>query len=57
MMRIDIGYPDPVEEKILLTRQDPRVILPALVPLMSAQQVSVLQDHAASVHTSNALVD
>lgn len=57
MMRIDIGYPDPVQEKILLTRQDPRVILPALVPLMSAQQVSVLQDHAASVHTSNALVD
>ena len=57
MMRIGIGYPDPLVEKQLLTRTDTRIILRGLTPLMSADKVIELQVAAASVHTSVALVD
>jgi MoxR-like ATPase len=57
MMRIGIGYPDPLAEKQLLTRPDTRIILSGLASLMSADKVIELQAAAASVHTSVALVD
>ena len=57
MMRIGIGYPDPLAEKQLLTRPDTRIILSGLASLMSADKVIELQVAAASVHTSVALVD
>ncbi|MDP6949325.1 MAG: AAA family ATPase [Arenicellales bacterium] len=57
MMRIEIGYPDRTTERKLLTRKDPRTILPGMTPLMNADQVGRLQAAAAAVHTGEALVD
>ncbi|HCY13943.1 MAG TPA: AAA family ATPase [Gammaproteobacteria bacterium] len=57
MMRIEIGYPDRATERKLLTRKDPRTILPGMTPVMNARQVGRLQKVAAAVHTGEALVD
>jgi|TARA_Y100000588_G_scaffold265297_1_gene280069 MoxR-like ATPase len=57
MMRIEIGYPDRATERQLLTRKDPRSILPAIASVLNAGQVVRLQEAATTVHTGEALVD
>ncbi|GIS91298.1 MAG: hypothetical protein CM1200mP20_13390 [Pseudomonadota bacterium] len=58
MMRIEIGYPDRATERQLLTRKDPRSILPAIASVLNAGQVVRLQERApTTVHTGEALVD
>ena len=57
LMRIEIGYPDRAAERELLSGQDRRGMIAVLEPLLSAESVLDLQQLAAKVHTSSALID
>jgi MoxR-like ATPase len=57
LMRIEIGYPDRAAERELLSGQDRRGMIAVLEPLLSAESVLDLQQLAAKVHASSALID
>ncbi len=57
LLRIELGYPDPVLERELLTGQDRRDLLATLPPMLSPQQLLLMQTMVPRVHTSDALLD
>jgi MoxR-like ATPase len=57
MMRVTLGYPPASQERLLLAGQDPRAVLSAVQPVMSAAQLLQLQTQAAAVHVSAPLLD
>jgi len=57
LMRIEIGYPDRAAERALLSGEDRRHMIAVLKPLLSAESVLDLQQHAVKVHASSALID
>jgi MoxR-like ATPase len=57
LMRIELGYPDPVLERQLLLGQDRRDLLATLAPTLSPQQLLLMQTMVPKVHASDALLD
>lgn len=57
LMRVEMGYPDAAAERALLQGRDRRELLVELQPCCSPAQLLQLQQAAAGVHTSEALVD
>lgn len=57
MMRVELGYPDPVAEKALLMGHNRREMLQRISPKMSVSVLTSLQQQATQVHVSAALAD
>ncbi|HEC20496.1 MAG TPA: AAA family ATPase [Gammaproteobacteria bacterium] len=57
LMRISLGYPDSAAERALLTGEDRRDLLKHLEPGIRPGQLAQMQEHAAKVHASDALLD
>lgn len=57
LMRIELGYPDPVAERQLLQGGDRRVLLDELQQALSADELANLQESAAAIVVSDSLVE
>jgi MoxR-like ATPase len=57
LMRIELGYPDAVAERILLKGEDRRIVLERLEPTMNVRQLQEFQDEVEQVKVSEALLD
>jgi len=57
LMRIDLGYPDRKAEKKLLKQGDTKRTLTGLQPMLTSDDVLMLQEQVAGVHISDALLD
>lgn len=57
LMRIAVGYPDPADERALLSGQNPRERLHNLVPACDGHAVLHMQAAVESVHASESLLD
>jgi MoxR-like ATPase len=57
LMRIDLGYPDRRAEKKLLKQGDTKRTLAGLQPMLTSDDVLILQEQVAGVHISDALLD
>jgi MoxR-like ATPase len=57
LMRIELGYPDPRHERVLLAEGDRRSLLARTAPAMNATQLQHLQAEAAAVHVAAPLLD
>lgn len=56
-MRLSLGYPDRAAERELLRGEDRRDMLEKLQPVLSAGELSRLQQAVAAVHTADPLLD
>jgi len=56
LMRISIGYPDPLSEKQLLTGADTRLKLDAANAAISSDDLTVLQQRASEIHVAEPLI-
>ncbi len=56
-MRLALGYPDRIAERILYQAEDRRELLPRLSPALGADEVLALQKTVARVKVSGALLD
>jgi len=57
LMRIQLGYPTPKEEKVLLAGEDRRRILERLQPVVSASELLDLQGQVQRVHLAESIVE
>jgi MoxR-like ATPase len=57
LMRIELGFPDPVLERQLLLGQDRRDLLAQCSATITPQQLLILQNAVPRVHVSEALLD
>src|SRR6187551_1846946 len=57
LMRIELGYPDPRHERVLLAEQDRRSLLASTPAAMDAAQLLQLQQDAGQVHAAAPLLD
>lgn len=57
MLRVRIGHPDKDTERRILRTQPARTKLGALQPVMSAEDLTALQDDVLEVHMEDAIVD
>ncbi len=57
LMRIEIGYPDPEAERLLLAGRDRRAVIPELEPVMTPDQVRAAQEEVTRIHVSGPLLD
>jgi MoxR-like ATPase len=57
LLRIELGYPDATLERELLTGQDRRDLLATIAPVLSPQQLLLMQTMVPGVHASDALLD
>ena len=57
LLRIRLGYPDPVEERAMLSRASRRAAMEDLKPVLGAQEVLELQQTASRVHIDDSLLD
>lgn len=57
LMRIELGYPDPAAEREIIRGIDRRVLLEQLEPCIDGTQLGVMQQLAAEVRLSDALLD
>jgi len=57
LMRISLGYPDRAAERELLSGQDRREMANTLRPLVSPQDLAVLQQQVLAVHASDPLLN
>jgi MoxR-like ATPase len=57
LMRIELGYPPANAERALLKEQDRRELLPGLSPAMTPADLLRLQNVAANIRVSDALVE
>lgn len=57
LMRIELGYPDRDAERALLAGADRRTLLATLPPMLQADELKQLQEAAALVHASPALIE
>ncbi len=57
LMRIELGYPDPRHERVLLAEQDRRSLLASTAAAMTAAQLLQLQQDAGAVHAAAPLLD
>jgi MoxR-like ATPase len=57
MMRLELGYPDPLAERTLLRGRDRREVLQTLSPVLSPAQLLALQRAVTTVHVAEPLLD
>ena len=57
LMRIELGYPDAQAERELMQGEERRVVLSGLEACMTVEQLIALQNAAANVKTTEALID
>ena len=57
LMRIDLGYPDKNAERQLLEGEDRRTIIKNLNPVFNKEQLFKIQQLAATLHVSPAILD
>ena len=57
LMRIELGYPDPIAERILLQEQDRRVVIGTLATSINLIELRELQAQCKQVKVSDALLD
>ncbi|HEX3069012.1 MAG TPA: MoxR family ATPase [Thermoanaerobaculia bacterium] len=57
LMKLTIGYPNPIDEKKLLRSGGAQDALEHLEPILEEQEVRDLQAHVASIHVNESLVD
>lgn len=57
LMRIHLGYPDPLIERELITGVDRRRLIKDMTPSINAEQLFELQEQAVNVHLSDAVID
>ncbi len=57
LMRIHLGYPDPLIERELITGVDRRRLIKDMKPAINAEQLFELQEQASKIHLSDAVVD
>lgn len=57
LMRIELGYPDPVAERLLLAGRERRELVAELQPIMEATQLLAAQEEVRQLKTSDALLD
>ncbi|MDP1519390.1 AAA family ATPase [Porticoccus litoralis] len=57
LMRIELGYPDPASERLLLSGTDPRLRLVDMKPLLNPDQLLKIQQQVNLVKASESLVD
>ncbi len=57
LMRIDLGYPDPVHERELLRGRDRRALLAELQPQLPAETLRALQAAVPQLHVAEPLLD
>ncbi len=57
LMRISLGYPAPDDEARIIRQQPARTLLTALEPVMSGEDVIVMQKHVDDVKMDDALVE
>ncbi|MDT8448833.1 MAG: MoxR family ATPase [Wenzhouxiangellaceae bacterium] len=57
LLRISLGYPDPAQERALLTQPDRREILSNLLPILSPEDVLTLRGQTEALHVSEPVLD
>lgn len=57
LMRIELGFPDPQAERILLKGKDRRSIIEKLDPCVDSQEILNLQQRVRKIYSSDALLD
>ncbi len=57
LMRIELGYPDPIAERVLLQEQDRRIVISTLEPVINLIELRELQQQCKEVKVSEALLD
>ncbi|MDJ0758099.1 MAG: AAA family ATPase [Woeseiaceae bacterium] len=57
LMRLELGYPNPANERELIVGEDRRTMLQTLEASMNVENLRALQSAASDMHMSDALVD
>jgi len=57
LMRISLGYPDRAAERLLLAGSDRRDMVDSLMPLLSHDELSALQQQVLAVHAAEPLLN
>ena len=57
LMRIELGYPEPDQEKILLAGEDRRALLTTLQPVLTPAQLIAAQTQVERVHAAASIID
>ena len=57
LMRLQIGYPDPVAERELLNNRDQRENIAAMQQTLSPEDVTMISDRIPQVHATDTLLD
>lgn len=57
LMRIELGYPEPQAERLLLQGEDRRSMLGRLAPVLDASALLELQQTVTMIHAASALLD
>jgi MoxR-like ATPase len=57
LMRIELGYPDPLHERELLRGRDRRSLLAGLQPALSVEALKALQAAVPTLHVADPLLD
>ncbi len=56
LMRISLGYPDRAAERLLLAGSDRRAMVDTLLPLLSSDELAMLQARVLAVHAAEPLL-
>lgn len=56
LMRISLGYPDRASERLLLAGVDRRELASRMLPLLSTEELTALQEQVQAVHVSEPLL-
>lgn len=57
LMRIELGYPDPTSERLLLTGRSRHSLIDTLTVMLPPAHLQCIQKEVLEVHASNALLD
>ena len=57
LMRVELGYPDPVSEREMLLGADPRTLIAGIPTVISSQQLLKIQQQVLQIKVSDSLVD
>jgi MoxR-like ATPase len=57
LMQLELGYPDPAEERLLLAHGERRRLIDAMEPALSPDALLRLQEQVPGVHIADALLD
>ena len=57
LMRIELGYPDQNQERILLAGEDRRAMVAAMQPVMRPTELIEAQSQVETIHASAAIID